>query len=201
MVLRVERACTQARPVCEVNTALEKEIKTKQSEIASKMSALGRRLESGDDSELLVWVIPNALACAHRPLRHHRIYGGNGQPIPEDAKPLILDWVEQIRIEGIVSIVSFMHDRDLACYRAVDWGGRNLMDFLSSEEFRVCHLPWEDPHHKRTEAAKKRAKLEQVRRDALAAYDQLPKPALLLCSAGVDRSAPVAAFIWSNRKA
>jgi hypothetical protein len=27
----------------------------------------------------------------------------------------------------------------------------------------------------------------------------LPKPALLQCSAGIDRSSPVAAFIWSEK--
>jgi hypothetical protein len=32
---------------------MENKIKTKQSEIASKMKALGRKLESGDDSEPL----------------------------------------------------------------------------------------------------------------------------------------------------
>src|SRR3954466_9253871 len=40
-------------------------VDAKRAEVARRMSALGGRLESGDDSELMVWVIPNALACAH----------------------------------------------------------------------------------------------------------------------------------------
>ena len=178
---------------------LENEIEIKRSEIADKMRALGRRLESGDDSELLIWIIPRALACAQRPLRHQPRYGGSGQAIPGDSKALILDWVEGIRMEGITSIVTFMHDRDLRCYREIDLGGSDLLGFLGREGFRVCHLPWEDPAHSKTEWAKKRSRLEQVRKEALAAYDQLAKPILLMCSAGIDRSAPVAAYIWKNR--
>jgi hypothetical protein len=47
---------------------LEELIETKTLEIKRAMSALGRRLEAGDESQLLVWVIPGNLACAHRPL-------------------------------------------------------------------------------------------------------------------------------------
>ncbi len=178
---------------------MEAQIEAKRTEIVARMKALRRKLESGDDSELLVWVIPSGLACAHRPLRHHPHYGGSGQPIPREAKPLISDWVEQIRLEGIASIISFMHDRDVRCYREIDLGGVNLIEFLAHEGFPLCPLPWEDPEHSRTDRAVKRAKLEQVRKDALEAYERLPKPVLLVCSAGIDRSAPVAAYIWQMR--
>src|SRR5258707_10031789 len=95
----------------------------------ARMKALRRKVEAGDDSEVLAWVIPRALACAHRPLRHHPLYGGSGLPIPREAHPLILDWVEQVRMESIASIITFMHDRDLLCYQQIDLGGltfRNL---------------------------------------------------------------------------
>ena len=178
---------------------MEAEIEARRSEIAAKMRALGRKLESGDDSDLLVWAIPGALACSHRPLRHHPRYGGSGQPIPSNAKALILDWVERMRLEGIASIVSFMHERDLRCYREIDFNGLDLPGFLQSEGFRVCCLPWEDPAHSKTEWAKKQANYRRIREEALAAYDQLVKPVLLMCSAGIDRSAPVAAYISKNR--
>ena len=163
------------------------------------MKALRRKLEAGDESELLVWVIRGTLACAHRPLRHHPRYGGSGLPIPGEAKPLILDWVEQIRMERIASIISFMHDRDLRCYQEIDLGGLNLTAFLDHEGFNVCPIPWEDPAHSRSDPTVKRAKFEQVREAALEAYDRLSKPVLLQCSAGIDRSAPVAAYIWKRR--
>ncbi len=76
---------------------------------------------------------------------------------------------------------------------------RNLVAFLQHEGFRLCSLPWEDPAHSKTDPSAKRAKLEQIRRDALEAYDRLPKPVLLQCSAGIDRSAPVAAYVWQKR--
>jgi hypothetical protein len=177
----------------------ESQVEAKQLEIVREMRQLGRKLESGDDSEMLVWVVPGQLACAPRPLRYHPRYGGSGQPIPSEAKPLILDWIEHIRLEGIASIISFMHERDVRCYREVDLGGLDLGAFLDREGFRMCALPWEDPLHSKTEPAAKRAKLEQIRKDALQAYDQLPKPVLLVCSAGIDRSAPVAAWVSKNR--
>ena len=102
-------------------------------------------------------------------------------------------------MEGIVSIISFMHDRDLRCYRQIDLGGMNLTGFLMSEGFKVRALPWEDPAHGKTDEAVKRAKREQMCNDALKAYDQLPKPVLLICSAGIDRSAPATAYIWKQR--
>jgi hypothetical protein len=72
-------------------------------------------------------------------------------------------------------------------------------EFLAREGFEIRHIPWEDPLHSKTTAAAKRAKLEQIREQALSAYDTLSKPVLLQCSAGIDRSAPVAAYIWSYR--
>jgi hypothetical protein len=176
-------------------------VEAKQSEIVASMKALKKRLVAGDDSELLAWIIPKALACAQRPLRHHPLYGLSGVLIPQIATPLVQDWVEQIRMEGIVSVISFMHERDLGCYRQIDLGGLDFIEFLKQQGFTVCSLPWEDPAHNSTPHVIKRKKLEQIRQEALDAYDRLPKPILLQCSAGIDRSAPVAAYLWSKRSA
>ena len=146
---------------------MDDRIEEKRTEIVSKMKALRRRLESDDDSELLVWVIPNRLACAHRPLRHHPLYGGAGHVIPATAKQLIIDWVEQIRLEGIASIISLMHDRDLAHYGDIDFQGNDLFGFLQQEEFRVCRLPWKDPAYSRSNAAATKKKLISVQNEAL----------------------------------
>jgi hypothetical protein len=40
--------------------------------------------------------------------------------------------------------------------------------------------------------------LREVRDRALREFDELPKPVLLDCSSGIQRSAPVAAFIYSE---
>jgi len=114
---------------------LEDRIEEKRIEIVKQLKTMRRRLESGDNSQLLVWIIPRALACAQRPLRHHPLYGGSGLPIPGAAKPLILAWIRQIKEEGIKSILSFMHDRDVRCYSHIDLGGLDLVDFLSTVGF------------------------------------------------------------------
>lgn len=178
---------------------MEDQIEAKRSEIVVKMKKLRRQLEAGDNAELLAWIIPSALACAQRPLRHHPNYGASGVPVPAEAKSFILDWIKQIRMEGIVSIISFMHDRDLRCYQQVDFDGMNFIEFLTYVGFDVIALPWEDPAHSKTTPAMKQAKQELTRQKALEAYDRLPKPVLLICSAGIDRSAPVAAYIWKKR--
>lgn len=176
----------------------EESVEKKRKEIAREMAALGDRLESGDDSELLLWVTPSMLACTHRPLRHHPSYGGSGAPIPRQAKPLITEWIDWLRLNDIASVISFMHDRDFRCYRDIDFGAGGLPGALEERGLEVCLLPWEDPLHSKTDRAVKRAKLEEMRAKALKAFDKLPKPVVLVCSAGIDRSAPAAAFIFES---
>ena len=160
---------------------------------------------SGDDSELLLWVIPGmlacVLACVHRPLRHHPHYGGSRAPIPSAAKRLVLDWIDWLRLEDIASVISFMHEGDLGCYREIDFEGGTLLEELERHGFQVCRLPWKDPAHSKTDPALKQAKLQEMRRKALFAFDRLPKPVVLLCSAGRDRSAPAAAYIFESLRA
>lgn len=103
---------------------VEDQFRAKRAEIAASMNALGRRHEAGDDIEILVWIIPGALACAHRPLRYHPTYGGSGASISASANSLLLDWTTQLRLEGVKSIISFMHDRDLQSYADIGLAGR-----------------------------------------------------------------------------
>ena len=165
------------------------------------MKALRKRLEAGDDSELLVWVLPGRLACAQRPLRHHPLYAGSGALIPAQATPLVFEWAEAVRAAGIVSIISFMHDRDRGCYAELALEAEDILQFYEKQGFKVARLPWEDPHHSKADVDTKQKKLEQCRVAALGAFDRLAKPVLLQCSAGIDRSAPAAAYIWQNRSA
>ena len=176
-------------------------VEDKRREIERGMRALGDRLESRDESELLLWVIPHELACVHRPLRHHPDYGGSGAPIPSAAKPLILEWIDWLHVEGIASIISFMHDRDLGCYREIDFDGGTLLEALEQHGFQVCRLPWEDPAHSKTDPTLKQRRLLEMCGKALRAFNRLPKPVVLVCSAGRDRSAPAAAYILESLRA
>ncbi len=176
------------------------ELDAKRIEIVIAMKALKTKLETGDDSQLLVWVLRDRLACAQRPLRHHPRYSGSGVVLPATLTPLVFDWVAKIRAAGIVSVISFMHDRDRACYAELDLGSEDVLSFYESQGLAVVRLPWEDPHHSRADKMVKQRALDDSRARALRAFDELSKPVLLQCSAGIDRSAPVAAYIWQNRR-
>ena len=86
-------------------------MQAKLTEIRWSLHDLGKKLEAGDDSELLVWVIPKALACAHRPLRHHPRFGGSGLDLPSESAVEVRDWVRRIKKYGIHSIICLMHPR------------------------------------------------------------------------------------------
>jgi hypothetical protein len=177
----------------------EHRLERKRAETVAAMKRLKAKLETGDDSELLAWIIPGALASAQRPLRHHPLYAGSGAIIPKPATNLVFEWAARIRALGIKSIVSFMHERDRRCYSELDLGAADITGFFESQGFQVQPLPWEDPGYSKADEKTKRRNLESNRAKALAAFDGLPKPVLLQCSSGIDRSAPVAAFIWLNR--
>lgn len=179
---------------------MESIVDRKTQEIKHAMATLGRKLEQGDESQLLHWVIDGELACAHRPLRHHPLYGGSGKNLTASATDLVRIWAEQVIMEGIKSVISLMHDKDLACYACLDLGTSSLLKYYRSVGLQVVHIPWEDPHHKKSSHEEIRSTLLKVRKEAFSAYDRLPKPVLLQCSAGIDRSSPVAAFIWSKKQ-
>ncbi len=182
-----------------MQSTLEEQIEAKRFEIRSQMATLGDRIKSVDESELLVSIIPGQLACAHRPLRYHRVYGGSRKPLPAEALCAVNEWVELVNVEGIKSILSLMHDGDLGCYNELDLCAADLLGFLEHQDFIVARHPYEDPHHKRTPRREAEKTLLRVREEALKSYDKLPKPVLLMCSAGRDRSAPVGAFIFAKR--
>jgi hypothetical protein len=175
------------------------QLDTKRLEVIVKMRALKSRLEAGDDSNLLVWVIPQNLASAQRPLRHHPLYAGSGVVIPVQATSLLFDWAAKIQSAGIASIISFMHGRDRRCYSELDLKAEDINEFFETQGFKVARIPWEDPHHSKSDPTTMRKRLEQCRVKALKAFDELPKPVLLQCSSAIDRSAPVAAYIWQQR--
>jgi hypothetical protein len=181
---------------------MQPSLKKKTEEIRRELHNLGQRICSGDDSELLLWVIPIQLACAHRPLRHHPEFEGCGRDLPRRATPVVFRWAKRIREEyGIRSIISLMHPKELRHYDSLDLSASDLLQFYRQQRFEVCHIPWEDPAHRPAPGkVSYHEELPRVCLEALRAFDALPKPVLLHCSAGIDRSAPVAAFIFIQKR-
>lgn len=170
------------------------------SEIRKRLSDLRTANRSGDDSELVVWVIDRQLACAQRPLRDHPQFGGRHRLSP-GARNGVLEWVDRIVGCGFRSIICLSHPNELQYYDGLNLHPDGLLGYYESCGLVVCRLPWPDPAHSRTpeERARRMAKVHEIKQQAMAAFEKLPKPVLLHCSAGIDRSPPVAAFIANGR--
>ena len=97
----------------------------------------------------------------------------------------MFDWAAKMRTAGIASIISFMHDRDRRCYSELALNAQDINEFFETQGFKVACIPWEDPHHSKSDAATMRKRLEQCRVKALKAFDESPKPVLLQCSSGI----------------
>jgi hypothetical protein len=164
--------------------------------IRARLFALGESLQSGDDSNLVVWVLDGALACAQRPLRRHPVFGGR-KPLPPEARNAVIEWVRRIAAMGFESIICLSHEKELKYYISLDLHPDGLLGFYRSSGLKVEHLGWPDPAHAQTSAERERrmALVDHIRVEASEAFERMPKPVLLHCSSGIDRSPPVAAFI------
>jgi hypothetical protein len=149
----------------------EERVSLKCETIRQDMRELARRLENGDESQLICWIKQNELGCTVRPLRRHPRYALGRLTLPPEARPLVDDWI------------------------TLGFRNENLLDHLKDVGFQVSSCPYEDPHYKKSSPQEKSATLVEVRKRALIAFRTLPKPVLIMCSSGIDRSAPVAAFI------
>ena len=90
--------------------------------------------------------------------------------------------------------------KELRHYAQLDLNSESLIEFYWKEGFEVRHIPWEDPKHRiPSERGSFATELARVSEEALEAFDTLQKPILLHCSAGIDRSSPVADFIFHRR--
>jgi predicted protein tyrosine phosphatase len=93
-----------------------------------------------------------------------------------------------------------MHPKELRYYDGLAGMEDGLLALYRKMGFKVCHLQWADPAHAKTAEARAalRARVDEIKVKAYEAFRQLPKPVLIHCSAAIDRSTPVAAYIASN---
>jgi Type I site-specific restriction-modification system, R (restriction) subunit and related helicases len=154
--------------------------------IRSAMVNLADALRSDPGSLPLRWILPDLLACGPRPLRYHPTYGGRS-PLPSEARPLVIDWVEQIRGEGIHSILCLLEVAQHQRYYGHELGlhEHGLLGYCDEIGFEVVHQPLTDYQRPDDD------QLDQ----ALTAFKRLPKPVLVFCSAAIDRTPPVVAHL------
>ncbi len=180
---------------------MSKLIDARTRQLQKELMDVGAKLDAGDDSRILVWVIPGLLACSHRPLRRHPYFGGPQRDLPPEAGPLIVEWIRRVKGDGVQSVISMMGRREHRHYDLSAVGAADLLDLYHMEGLQVRSVPWEDPKYTgSTPRPSYGEQLLQIRGQALIAFDQLQKPVLLHCSSGIDRSSPVAAFIASQRR-
>lgn len=155
--------------------------------IQNELQRIRGQLRQGDESEIWIWVIRGRLACAQRPLRDHPKFGGRN-PLPPEARPLVVSWVDRILRAGFRSVISLLEAAQLNRYYVR--GGINLhptglLGYYRDRGLEVESIPCTD--YQRPS--------EDQMRQTLEAFRRLPKPVLLHCSAGIDRTSPVAAYL------
>lgn len=123
-------------------------------------------------------VIPDRLYRASRPG-----YSGGGKiPVGMDE---VKRWIESAQAHGIVSIVCLLANEHLCLYPDGD-----LLGIYRAAGFEVRHIPATD--HRRPPLT------EEQLAAVLQAYRELPKPALIHCSAGIDRTGAAVAHILDH---
>ena len=169
--------------------------------IQAKLRQIGDQLRAGNDSDIMVWLLDGTLACSQRPLRYHPDFGVHPNScrcgccrnsLPPEAKQLVVDWVERVTFEGIRSIISLLEEDQHKKYYVRGGLGlhpEGLFGYFRAQGFNFCHIPITDYQ------TPSESQMENV----LEAFDRMPKPVLLQCSAAIDRTSPVAGYIVSKR--
>lgn len=127
------------------------------------------------------WVIINHLARSARPGRDL----GPDRSVPQ---VVVDEWLKKLRVMGIRSIICLLNNEHLRLYEGLP---DNLVNYYRLAGFKVIHLPLCDP----TQIAEGWKELEKALDKAWRTYQEMPKPVLVHCSAGRDRTGKVVNYI------
>lgn len=116
----------------------------------------------------MVWEVPGQLARSSRP----GFEIGESQAVPCE---VLAAWIETAKLEGIRSIICLLETEEMSLYKSEDGG---LLGFYEREGFSERHVPC--PVSK----ILSQDQLQQV----WWAFVELPKPVLIHCNAGVERT-------------
>jgi hypothetical protein len=131
---------------------------------------------------MITWTVAKKLARCPRPG-----YGGErGASVPREE---VDQWLAEARREGVRSIICLLDPDHLGLYADL---GVTLGDYYRAAGFDVVHLP--TPDHQSPPVPQATLDL------AWDSFQRLTKPVLVHCSAGIDRSGAVTAFVFSRCK-
>jgi hypothetical protein len=170
----------------------ERYVKTVAAALRAEMSAA---LHAGDPLPRLAWAVPGTLAITQRPLRAHPTYGGTGRDYPPEARSEIDAWISALLRQGVKSVIVLTTCQELRRYDAPTAADGGLLALYSAAGLQVRHFPADDPAHDLTARAAFAAGVERLSIEVVKALRSLELPAVLHCSAAIDRSPPVAARI------
>ncbi len=126
------------------------------------------------------WVIEGLLARSQRP----------GYPVDRPPFDVVKEWASAVSGLGTLSVICLMDDQQISRYDGIGGNGEGLLDYYRTLGLEVKHIPAEDY---------KTPPLSDTELNAVwEAFQRLPKPTLVHCSAGRDRSGAAVNHILSQ---